>query len=126
MKYKDMYKEAQKTGELKAISPAYVSFEKEGQQIVGKLLSIIQVESGLATGTYNQYVVDTDDGVVKFHMGQSTDKEISGFIKIDRVYSFTFLEVLKVSRSRTVNKFRVEQLLASPEPEEGLDKEEVF
>lgn len=126
MNYKDMYKKAEKAGETKAVSPTFVEFKTPGQQIIGRLDSIVLVESGLSTGTYNQYVVDTDEGMVKFHLGQSTDKEIAGSLKIGHVFAFTFIEVIKVSRGRTVNKYKVEYVGPGEPQPEGVDKEETF
>lgn len=107
MTYQEMIKEAEKVGGVKLLSPTFHEWKKEGETIVGKLLAKAEVTSSISTGSYFQYLVDTDEGPVKFHMGRATDNEIGALLVTGGVYSFTYKGSEKISGGRTVNKFEI-------------------
>jgi len=98
---------AKKAGQLKDLTPEYRKFEKKGDLIVGAFISKALVSSGLGEAGYNQYVFDTDDGVVKFHMGKAADNEVSEVFTPGMVYAITYQGKESISGGRTVNKFDV-------------------
>jgi len=114
--YQKQYEAAQKAGETKTITPEYVEFKKAGDTVVGLLRGWTPVSSAKDEGTYNQYVVDTDKGLVKFALGRATDREISLMLKVDHAYAFVFEGNVKLSGARTVNKFKVVEF-GKPEEE---------
>jgi len=105
--YQKQYQEAVKAGETKTISPTYVEFKKAGDVVVGLLKGKTVVESSRGQGSYNQYMVDTDKGMVKFALGQATDREIEPVLKSGNTYAFIFEGKEKLTGGRSVNKFKV-------------------
>jgi len=105
--YQKQYETAKKAGEVKSITPSYVEFKKKGDTIVGLLRGKSIVEGQKDGSIYNQYLVDTDTGLVKFALGRATDREIEPLLKMGHTYAFTFEEKVALSGGRTVNKFAV-------------------
>lgn len=110
MNYKELYKAAKKEGRTKDLTPTFIKFEKPGDTIIGKYKGASPVRSALSEGEYNQYIFETDEGLVKFHVGSATDKEIAAQLNAGNVYCVTFEESIKISGGRTVNKFKVEYI----------------
>jgi len=110
MKYSEMLKKSKEKGASVDLTPSYFEFKKEGTNIVGRLLGFSPVKSGLSEGFYNQYLMDTDGGLMKFHLGGAADKEIVAQLKIGEVYFIEYLGKAKISGARSVNKFRVMQI----------------
>lgn len=108
--YVKTYQEAKEKGEIKLITPEYVEFKKKGDCVVGMLRGITVVESPRTGKSYNQYLVDTDKGLVKFALGNATDNEIRDVVKRGRVYAFTFLSKEDLGHGRSVNKFTIEEI----------------
>jgi len=124
--YQKQYDEAKKAGEVKTITPEYVEFKKAGDTIVGLLKGKTVVEGQKDGSTYNQYVVMTDKGLVKFALGRATDREIEPMLKNGHVYAFTFEEKVKLSGNRTVNKFKVVEFGTPEGPPEIGDEDIPF
>lgn len=123
MNYKDMVKQAEKVGGAKLLSPIFKEWKKEGESVVGKLLAVAAVQSTLSTGNYNQYLFETDDGHVKFHMGAATDKEAGALMRVGGIYSITYRGEIRITKGRTVNKFEIVEIDVSAldEKEQGDD-----
>lgn len=119
-KYQDMLKAAKEAKALKFLSPKYVEFKKPGTSIVGRFRGRAEVASSLSPGTYNQYLFDTDDGLIKIALGSATDKEAGVLMEENGIYQVTFQGQVKISGGRSVNKFLIEQItlqeLAEAEP----------
>ena len=108
--YKQMYEKAQKDKSLKQLTPVYQEWKKPNDQIVGAFISKGEVESSAGGGRYYQYVFQTDDGNVKFHMGHAADNDIGAVLTPGVIYAITFLGKEEISGGRRVNKFNVEEL----------------
>jgi len=110
MSYKEIYKQAVKEKKVTDLTPTFVKFEKPGDSVIGRFKGAASVKSGLSEGEYNHYIFDTDDGLIKFHIGSATDKEIAAQLEVGNIYCVTFLEMIKISGKRSVNKFKVEYI----------------
>uniref|UniRef100_A0A6H1ZP84 Uncharacterized protein n=1 Tax=viral metagenome TaxID=1070528 RepID=A0A6H1ZP84_9ZZZZ len=110
MKYNDMKKAAEKKDAMSDLTPTFYQFEKKGDGFVGRLKHVVSVQSSLSEGSYNQYLFDTDDGLIKCAFGAATDKEVEAVFKVGNVYSVEFLGKLKISNKRTVNKFSIMEI----------------
>ena len=124
--YKETYEQAIENKRLKTITPKYVEFKKKGDQVVGKFIGKAGVKSSMDDSEYNQYIFDTDEGMVKFAMGGATDKEVSQSLIPDRVYVVTFNGQEKLSGKRTVNKFIVEEIESIETSETGNPDDNPF
>lgn len=117
MNYAELYKKAQAEGTLKDIKPEFFEFSQAGKSILGKLISVSQVDSTIGGGTYNQYLFETDDGLFKFSMGGATDKDVSSLMRINGIYYVEYQGKDKISGGRSVNKFKVNEVIP---PELGM------
>lgn len=104
----DRYNKAVEEKTLKVITPRYIEFKKAGDCVIGILKGITSVGSTRDESSYNQYLVDTDQGMAKFAMGSATDKEIQPLLVIGVLYAFTFKGKEKLDAKRSVNKFLIE------------------
>ena len=117
MSYKADFAKADKARKIKTVSPSFFSFEKKGDCVMGRLLGTSDIPSALGGSPYKQYIVETDDGLVKFAMGGATDKELALLLVEGEVYRFTFQGEIKIKGGKRVNKFVVDQVAEGEEPE---------
>lgn len=110
MTYEERYNAAKETGEVKNLTPVFVEFKDKGQSVVGRLINTQEVESKLSPGSYLQYVMETDDGLIKYSLGQATDKEMEGVLMPGGVYMIEFLGKTKLAGGRSVNKYQIDEV----------------
>ena len=115
--YDKEYKAAQEAKTVETVTPAYVEFKKKGDTVVGLLKGKTSVKSSAGEGFYNQYVVETSKGMVKFALGAATDREIEPVLRSGHTYACTFEEKVALKGGRSVNKFKVVEF-GTPEVEE--------
>ena len=108
--YQELYASAKKAKTTKQLTPSYVKWEEEGQLIVGAFISSNPVQSRLGGTEYNQYIFETDDGLVKFALGRAADSEFTPQLGRGVVYAITYKGKEKISGGRTVNRFDVEEI----------------
>lgn len=123
MKYGEMKEAAKKADVMKDLTPNFFEFEKQGDGFVGKFIASAAVDSSLGTGTYNQYLFETDDGMLKCAFGAATDKEVVPLMKVGGIYSVEFVGKVKIGGGKSVNKFKVYEIDPSllPKPESKED-----
>jgi hypothetical protein len=109
-KYADMAKEAKEKKTGRSLTPEYVKFEKKGQSIIGLFISKSAIQSSTGDGSYNQYLMETDEGNVKFHLGSAADAEVGEVFKPGVVYSIEFQGQEDIGGGRKVNKFDIMEL----------------
>lgn len=122
MGYIDDYKQAVKDGRAENIIPDWIEWTKVDQIVIGKLLDVIPIEGD--KGSYNQYLLLTDNGLEKFAVGNATDREIEPSLERNQVYAFTYLGQEKLAGGRKMNRFTVEFIApvdseASPVPDDS-------
>jgi len=110
MSYQEMYQKRQEEGRIKDLTPEYVTFKEEGDSIVGRLIGVTDVISTLNEGTYNQYLLETDEGMKKFALGNATDKEMINTLIVGGIYAITFEGKQQLKGGRRVNKFSIENI----------------
>ena len=108
--YKEMYEKAVKAKTARQLTPEYLEWKTPKQQMVGAFISRGQVTSSTGTGTYFQYVFETDDGNVKFHLGSNADNDVGAAFVPGVIYSITYLGQEEISTTRRVNKYNVEEI----------------
>ena len=74
------------------------------------LMKPLITEKGSSLGAYNQYVFETDDGLVKIGPGKGFDNDVAAQLAPGVVYAITFLGKVTTNRGRTVNKYNVEEI----------------
>jgi hypothetical protein len=120
--FKKQYAAAKKADKLTVLTPTYVKWEKEGQQIVGAYVGQNTVVSSVGVGSYNQYLFETDDGLVKFALGSAADSEFAPVLAKGYVYSITYLGKEKIAKGRSVNRFNIEQVDITDLPDDIEEK----
>lgn len=125
-KFAKMYQDASKKGAVINLTPKYLRWEHEGDQIIGAYVGHSAVTSRLGGEPYNQYLFETDEGRVKFSMGRSADNELADTFARGNIYAITYQGKEKIQGGRSVNRFQVEELgVVDDNPDEDdPDREE--
>ena len=115
--YSKMYDNAQKAKVVKQLTPTYHEWKREGDMIIGAFITRTEVQSRLGGQTYNQYLFDTDDGLIKFALGRMADSELQDQFVKGGVYAIEYRGKEKIAGGRSVNRFSVEEIGATDEIE---------
>lgn len=110
MNYKEQLAQARKDKTVKSLSATYVEWKSKGDCIVGRMLSRNTVTGQRGGRAYNQYLFETDDGLVKCALGTATDGEAGALMVIGGVYAITFEGQENLSGGRKINRFTVLEL----------------
>lgn len=111
MRYVELFQEAEKNKNIEVVQPLFIKLEKEGETIIGAYVSAHEVLSNLSDGTYNMYVFDTDDGLVKFSLGGSADKDVGGLLRAGEVYCIKYLGKQDIGKGKRVNKYDIRRIV---------------
>lgn len=117
--YRQMYEKAGKAGQIKNLTPVYREWGKAGDTIIGSYIGKSSVMGRLGGQSYFQYLLDTDEGLIKLSLGKATDNEVAESFCKGVVYAITFNGKEKIAGGRTVNKFTIEEIGGSPEVSEA-------
>ena len=104
------FRAAQAAKKTEPVSPAWKTFEKAEDAVCGVLLGSSDVQSSLGSGTYKQYLMRTDEGLIKFSLGAATDRELLPLLHEGKLYLITYLGPVKIKGGKRVNRFAVETL----------------
>ena len=115
MGYQELFDQAQENGKTTQLGKETYRFEKEGNIVIGKLLSIDVIESKKFKKPVNVYTLETDTGVISFVLGGATDSKLEGVLEQDSIYSFEFKGQAKLQNGRTMNNFSVIRIDKSPD-----------
>ena len=115
MSYEEMFEKAKREGALKPLNPVFIQWEKEGQDVLGRLKEKVTVTGTLGNSEYTQYIMETDAGLVKFSLGQATDKEVGSLLKIGNVYYIKYLGKEKITGGRQINRFEIKEVTVGDE-----------
>lgn len=116
MNYKQQYEKAKRAGKVTNKTPRYIKFDKPNIEIIGAYLSVNTVPSRLGDKDYNQYLFDTDEGMVKFAMGKNADNEMKAVFYEGGIFAIKYLGQEKLNDGKHVNKFEVFELGSIDEP----------
>jgi len=108
--YKEMYEDAFKNENIKQLTAVYTKFEKKGDYVLGAFISKAPVTSTLGGGEYNQYLFESDEGLIKFALGRSSDNEIGSVLREGGIYRIEFMGQEEIAGGRRVNKFKCEEV----------------
>ena len=124
MKYAEMLAMAREAKTTRELAPVFIKWEEEGQTVVGKLLTRSIAKSRANDGQYVDYVVDTDDGIIKFHCGNQFDEKVGNTLLPNVVYAWTFKGKRDIGKGRRVNEFSCEYVgPGGAEGELGISEE---
>lgn len=115
MSYKDLFTEKTKDKSARLLSSDYKKFEKKGDQVIGRLLTINEVSGQMGGKSYRQYLFQTDDGLVKCAFGSATDNEAGALMAVGGVYSVVYNGQEKLKGGRNINRFEILELQTAGE-----------
>lgn len=107
MTYQEQYKQAQSKGKTKQLTVEIWTWDEEGQELIGKVQSIIPFTDGKFDTEVSQYVIETDNGLVSTVLGSATDKQIAGKVREGAIVAILFKGKKELSDKRHVNLFDV-------------------
>ena len=105
MNYSDRAKAAKDAGTTRTVAPEFFKWGKPGQVILGVYKGNHEVQSRETSGSYFQYIFDTDEGPVKCHMGSNYDAEQGSLLVIGNLYEITYKGKEDIGGNRSVNRF---------------------
>ena len=108
--YAQLYANSRKAKTIKSVTPVYYKWKKKGDQVIGAFVSYSPVQSRLGDKEYNQYIFETDSGLVKFALGRSADNEVTPILGRGVVYAITFQGKENIAGGRSVNRFEIEEI----------------
>ncbi len=117
--YEQMARDAEKSGTASEVTVRFVKLDEKNASVIGQLKGLAKVKSSKNPGEYFQYVIDTDNGLVKTSFGAAYDKEMHAVLRIGGVYKWTFLQQRDLNNGHRVNDFQT-VLLSEQEAEESL------
>lgn len=106
-RYARLLQDAEASGRTQMVTPTFLKWEKVGQVVVGRLVSRSVVTSSKGPGTYNMYVMDTDDGLIKFSLGAVTDRNLMNVFSDGEVFVVRYDGQDRTPNGNHVNKFTV-------------------
>ena len=106
-RYDEAAKKAGKDRKIESMDSTYWKPESKGDTQVGVYLDQFEVQASRGTGTYQQYLIDTDTGIVKFHLGSAGDKEYGEKFKEGELYVFEFDGKVTLPNTNTVNQWKI-------------------
>lgn len=115
MGYQDQWDEAVKEEQTESVRARYMVLEKEGESVVGRFLGIGKVISSLNEKEYNQYIFDTDEGIVKFPLSSTVDVECNQIFVEGEVYRIEYLGEQKTQKGFKVKDFDIRRILSKDE-----------
>jgi hypothetical protein len=110
MSYLKIAQKALKEGKGKNFSPVYITFGEDRKVVCGRFLHKAAVASSVSDGFYDQYLFDSDDGLIKFHLGSATDNEAGILMVAGKVYHIEYLGKEKLKGAKSVNKYHIEEI----------------
>lgn len=108
---------ASRKGATEEIGVTYRPWEKEGQELVGVYVTANEVPGQFQGQFYNQYLFETDDGMVKFHLGAAADRDLGPLFVPGEIYYIRYDGEQPIGGGKRVNRFHVEHV-----PKEFLAK----
>lgn len=108
--YKEIYEEAMDRGKAKHLTIDIHSWHEPGETLVGELVKIEPFKAGKYDNEVNQYIIQTDDGIVSTVLGRYTDNQIKDRLDLGDVIAITFKGQVSLDDGRKVNRFDVMKL----------------
>lgn len=124
--YKDQLKAAKTNKTVETIDVAFIQFKDKGAKVLGRFLKRTEVESTRENQTYMQYLFDTDEGKVKFHLGRVADGEAGSLMRTGCVYEIVFQGQESIGGNRRVNLFNISHIALETDPPVGSDDDIPF
>lgn len=110
MSYADVYKEARKNENVQSISSVFKTDWKKGEIILGRLISITELQSPKFNKSYFSYLFNTDDGNFKTSLGAGVDAEVKPFLKYGEIYRIEYKGDKDIGKGSPMKVFDVQHV----------------
>jgi len=107
MTYEELERAASEAGLLLNVVADIITWQEEGQKVVGKVLSTEPFTEGQFEADCLRYNILTDDGPVSLVLGSATDRALAKLDVQGKIVSITYLGKKLLPDNRQVNRFRV-------------------
>jgi hypothetical protein len=112
---KEQFESAKAKKKTRSLSPEWITFDEPGKTVLGRILSWGPVASSLGSGSYNQYLMETDQGMVKFALGAAADRELCCVLHEGDLVCITYEGQVKIKGGKRCNKFDVAVVVSEDE-----------
>ena len=107
MSYREQAEAAAKSGRSQNVVADIVTWDTEGQEVIGKVTGIEAFTEGGFDAECNKYTLDTDTGPVSLVMGTATDKALSKYDLRGLLLRIVYQGKKALADGRRVNRFQV-------------------
>lgn len=107
MTYAEQLAKAQEKGKVKERTFAIISWHEPGDELTGKLLNVSAFKGGKFETEVNQYLIETDDGVVSTVLGSYADSQIMGSVQVGDLVHILYQGKAQLDDGRSVNRFNI-------------------
>lgn len=108
MGYTENYLNQKKKGSAKNLTTDIITWDTEGQEIVGKVLSVDSFEDSQYSEQCMKYLIETDDGKVSCVLGASRDELLTENDLIGSGIYIRYGGKVPGKNGQTYNKFRID------------------
>jgi len=119
LKYKDLYKQAEKNGQTEVISSIFKKDWSRNEEIVGRLVSLTEITDAKFDKAYFSYLFATDEGNIKTALGAGVDQEVRPFMRLGETYLVRFKGKIDTGKGSPMKQFEVVRI--KPEAEPGAE-----
>jgi len=103
----DSYNKAEEKGKVDQITTAIYKFLEEGQECIGIVKDIRPFTEGSFDTEVNQYILETDEGLVSMVLGSATDKKLAGQKISGKLVCIVFKGKTHLEDGRSVNDYTI-------------------
>ena len=108
MSYTEDYLKAKEKGKTDQAVVEILTWDTEGQEVIGKLIGIGPFTEGKFDMEVKKYTIETDHGKVSTVLGAATDKQLASKVKIGTSLYIKWKGQKEIGGGRHVNLFEVE------------------
>jgi len=106
MSYEEMFDKAEAEGQTKPLSVEIISWDSEGQTVIGKLIDIEIFQGDKEKGDCNAYILEADRGLVSFILGSATDKRLQD-LEVGNIMKVVYRGQKEIKGGNRVNLFNI-------------------
>lgn len=105
-KYEEMAADARKKGQAAEVTVSFLKLDNPGAGVVGQLKGLQRVKGSDKGGSYLQYLIESDAGLVKVSFGNAYDREMTPILHIGCVYQWIYQGKRNIANGHMVNDIK--------------------
>ena len=108
--YKEQADKARKKGGGKRLTLEIHSWKEPGDTLVGKVKEVKPFTGGKFDTNVNQYILETDEGLISTVLGAATDKSFGDESVVGKTLFIEYRGKINLDDGRSVNKFVIDDI----------------